>query len=208
MEPYRLAWKEKTNSRFSLGFVLFLFGADNRTCSERSERNSETGEFIRYREASALNKLCLSHNRALHGHYVFYLFAMSAVLDVRKCFALAALFACGQLQKCRLQTKFADNAVRLVASLLSVQWKEKRTNKRFVFLGNGADNRTWTCMSKCSQEPESCASANSAMSALRWYSILLSRQCQINMENLSVAKNKYAKSKRPHERTAYFWERI
>ena len=79
------------------GISFFDFGADNRTCREHSERNSETGEFIRYREASALNKLCLSHNRALHGHYVFYLFAMSASLDVRKCFALAALFACGQL---------------------------------------------------------------------------------------------------------------
>ena len=124
------------------GISFFDFGADNRTCREQSERNSETGEFIRYREASALNKLCLSHNRALHGHYVFYLFAMSAVLDVRKCFALAALFACGQLHKCRLQTKFADNAVRLVASLLSKQKKEKRTPKGSFFLGNGADNRT------------------------------------------------------------------
>ena len=117
----------------TIRFVFVCFGADNRTCREQSERNSETGEFIRYREASALNKLCLSHNRALHGHYVFYLFAMSASLDVRKCFALAALFACGQLQKCRLQTKFADNAVRLVASLLSKQKKEKRTPKGSFF---------------------------------------------------------------------------
>ena len=58
--------------------ALFDFVADDRTCSEQSERNSETGEFIRYSEASTLNKLCLSHNRALHGHYVLYLFAMSA----------------------------------------------------------------------------------------------------------------------------------
>ena len=71
-----------------------------------------------------------------------YLFAMSAALDVRKCFALASLFACGQLHKCRLQTKFADNAVRLVASLLSKQKKRKTNPKRFVFLGDGADNRT------------------------------------------------------------------
>ena len=70
-------------------------GTDDRTCSEQSERNSETGEFIRYSGASTQNKLCLSHNRALHGHYVFYLLAMSAALDVRKCFALASIFACG-----------------------------------------------------------------------------------------------------------------
>ena len=79
------------------GISFFDFGADNRTCREHSERNSETGEFIRYSEASTQNKLCLSHNRALHGHYVFYLFAMSAALDVRKCLALASFFACGQL---------------------------------------------------------------------------------------------------------------
>ena len=34
-------------------FGLSFFGADNRTCSERSERNSGTGEFIRGSEASA-----------------------------------------------------------------------------------------------------------------------------------------------------------
>ena len=77
--------------------ALFDFVADDRTCSEQSERNSETGEFIRYSEASTLNKLCLSHNRALHGHYVLYLFAMSAAFDVRKCLALASLFVCVQL---------------------------------------------------------------------------------------------------------------
>lgn len=83
--------------------ALFDFVADDRTCSEQSERNSETGEFIRYSEASTLNKLCLSHNRALHGHYVLYLFAMSAAFDVRKYFALASLFVCGQLHKGRVR---------------------------------------------------------------------------------------------------------
>ena len=106
------------------GIFFFDFGADDRTCSEQSERNSETGEFIRYSEASTQNKLCLSHNRALHGHYVLYLFAMSAALDVRKCLALASLFACGQLHKGRLQTKFADDAICIVASP-SPQYKEK-----------------------------------------------------------------------------------
>lgn len=43
--------------------ALFDFVADDRTCSEQSERNSETGEFIRYSEASAAqvqvaNKVC------------------------------------------------------------------------------------------------------------------------------------------------------
>ena len=44
------AKKRKTNPK---RFVFLGNGADNRTCSERSERNSETDEFIRYREASA-----------------------------------------------------------------------------------------------------------------------------------------------------------
>ena len=37
-------------------FGLSFFGADNRTCSERSERNSGTGEFIRGSEALAAQR--------------------------------------------------------------------------------------------------------------------------------------------------------
>lgn len=49
------------------GNLFFEFGADDRTCSEQSERNSETGEFIRYSEASAAqgqvaNKVCRQCN--------------------------------------------------------------------------------------------------------------------------------------------------
>jgi len=40
----------------------------------------------------------LMHLRAMHGHFVFCLLAMSAAHDFRKCYALASLFACGQLQ--------------------------------------------------------------------------------------------------------------
>lgn len=35
---------------------MWAFGADNRTCSERSERNSGTGEFIRGSEAPAAQR--------------------------------------------------------------------------------------------------------------------------------------------------------
>ena len=38
----------------------------------------------------------LSHKPCLARTLRVYLFAMSAALDVRKCFALASLFACGQ----------------------------------------------------------------------------------------------------------------
>ena len=37
-------------------FRIVFFGADNRTCSERSERNSGTGEFIRGSEAPAAQR--------------------------------------------------------------------------------------------------------------------------------------------------------
>ena len=37
-------------------FGLSFFGADNRTCSERSERNSGTGEFIRGSEVPAAQR--------------------------------------------------------------------------------------------------------------------------------------------------------
>ena len=43
---------EKKDNPFGLSF----FGADNRTCSERSERNSGTGKFIRGSEAPAAQR--------------------------------------------------------------------------------------------------------------------------------------------------------
>ena len=46
-------------------FVLFLFGADNRTCSERSERNSGTGEFIRGSEAPAAQRAVANKRSAV-----------------------------------------------------------------------------------------------------------------------------------------------
>lgn len=47
--------------------LFFDFGVDDRTCSEQSERNRETGEFIRYSEALAAqgqvaNKVCRQCN--------------------------------------------------------------------------------------------------------------------------------------------------
>ena len=46
-----------------------------------------------------------------------------------------------QLHKCRLQTKFADNAICIVASPSS-QYKEKNEPQRFVLFLFGADDRT------------------------------------------------------------------
>lgn len=111
-------------------------GTDDRTCSEQSERNSETGEFIRYSEASTQNKLCLSHNRALHGHCVFYLLAMSAALDVRKCFALASLFACGQSG---YRVRHAQRADMKYPTSVG---KRKRHSFECLFFGDPTEVRT------------------------------------------------------------------
>ena len=59
--------------------------------------------------SSTLNKRCCRTTVHCMGHCVSCLFAMSAAHDFRKCYALAPLFACGQLHKYRLQTLFADN---------------------------------------------------------------------------------------------------
>ncbi|GEM_PF-3839500 len=59
-----------------------LFNSERRACSKS--------------EASMLNKLVLSHIVRCTEHCVYCLFAMSSTLIIRKCFALASLFACGQ----------------------------------------------------------------------------------------------------------------
>ena len=94
-------------------FVTFPYykdGADNRTCSERSERNSGTGEFIRGSGASTLNDLLqatMLRIRAMNRTIVGYV----RCARFPQMQALASLFACGQLHSVQGQTNivpFAD----------------------------------------------------------------------------------------------------
>ncbi len=77
-------------------FGLSFFGADNRTCSERNERNSGTGELIRGSGASTLNDLLqatMLRIRAMNRTIVGYV----RCARFPQMQALASLFACGQL---------------------------------------------------------------------------------------------------------------
>ena len=85
---------------------------------------------------STLNKFVLAHNRALHGHFVFYLFAMSATLDVRKCFALASLFACGQSGYRVRHAQRADMKYQTSVG------KRKRHSFECLFFGDPTEVRT------------------------------------------------------------------
>ena len=128
---------------------------------------------------STLNKLCLSHSRALHGHFVYicllcplrsmsanvlrlrlssstvyakqivlvaqpclartlrvHLFAMSASLDVRKCFALASLFACGQSG---YRVRHAQRADMKYPTSVG---KRKRHSFECLFFGDPTEVRT------------------------------------------------------------------
>lgn len=65
--------------------------------------------------ASTQNKLCCRID-ALHPTPRVYLFAMSAALDLDKCFALVSFSACGQ-QKVQVRMREAKTPQRNVAGL-------------------------------------------------------------------------------------------
>ena len=94
----------------------------------------------------------LSHHRALHGHCVSGLFAMSAALDVRKCVALASLFACGQ------HRKVVRHAMRVgclnKTAKIHTSYTNKKAHQTMCFLAGGegwirttevTDNRFTVC---------------------------------------------------------------
>ena len=74
--------------------TCLFHGTPRRTCSERSERNSDCCALRQSRLRKT--KRCLRTTRAMHEHCVLVLFAMSTSHDFGKCCALASLFACGQ----------------------------------------------------------------------------------------------------------------
>ena len=65
-------------------FRIVFFGADNRTCSERSERNSGTGEFIRGSDRLR-STICCKQQCYAFVRQIAQSLAMSAALDFRKC---------------------------------------------------------------------------------------------------------------------------
>mgnify|MGYP007004243722 CR=1 FL=1 len=71
-----------------------------------AERASFTCRAKRLRKQTVL-----SHLRAMRGHFVLCLFAMSATHDFRKCYALASLFACGYPAGVRVAEQRHDEIV-------------------------------------------------------------------------------------------------
>ncbi len=143
-------------------FVLFLFGADNRTCSERSERNSGTGEFIRGSEAPAAQRAVANKRSAVCRQNVVLFqvrcrmkkdnpFGLSFFgADNRTCSersernsaSKAILLPSGASAACR-GTQSVQTMPCIVTSPVANQDMKKRTEQfRFVFVCFGADNRT------------------------------------------------------------------
>ena len=119
--------------------VLFACGLPRLVASKASVI-AERANIIRQSEASTLNNpccaLCLRFNAI-----AFWLFAMSAALDVRKCFALASLFACGQSDGVRVAQKCA---VRSIARKPRCPQKKKKHEQSSCLSFCGAVTETWT----------------------------------------------------------------
>ena len=105
-------------------FVLFLFGADNRTCSERSERNSETGEFIRGSDRLR-STICCKQQCYAFARQIAQSLAMSAALDFRKCKRL--LLSSLAVSCVQGHTKCADNALHCHKSCCKPRYE--KTNR-------------------------------------------------------------------------------
>ena len=105
-------------------------GADNRTCSERNERNSDC--FATCANIVYAKQTVLSHHRALRGTlrvlFVCYVRYTRFPQMLRACVSLCLRSAA----ECRLQTEFADNVQALAQVLCSKQKIKKRT----VFFGS------------------------------------------------------------------------
>ena len=65
-------------------FSRLFCGAGKRTCSERSERNSGTGEFIRGSDRLR-STICCKQQCYAFARWIAQSLAMSAALDFRKC---------------------------------------------------------------------------------------------------------------------------
>ena len=118
----------------SYGFNWVSFGTDNRTCRERSERNSDCCAVCANRVYT--KQTVLSHHRALHGSlrvlFVCYVRYARFPQMLRACVSLC-LRSAARVQVANIVCRQLKNCRKSVAVT-----KKRRTKSSFV----GTDNRT------------------------------------------------------------------
>ena len=103
----------------------FIHILNNRTCSERSERNSGTSEFIRGSDRLR-STICCKQQCYAFARWIAQSLAMSAALDFRKCKRLLLSSLAVSCTACR-GTRSVQTMRRIVTSPVANQDMKKRT---------------------------------------------------------------------------------